>query len=82
MTFAPSVPVADRTSGPAAIAHEYAAGGALLESHVQSTAVPAPEPAPTTLPVASVTVTVHGSGSLSLPVKRTGPPTAPDTTGE
>src|SRR5919112_825098 len=57
---APSVPDPGRTSGPAAITHEYeAVGCAPRESHVQSTDVPVPAPAPTVFPCASFTVTVH-----------------------
>ena len=78
----PIVPEAGRTVGPASSAHEYGTpGSALRASQVQSTAVPVPDPAATTLPVASFTVTVHGRLWVSRAVKRTDPPTAPDTVG-
>src|SRR5258708_5374506 len=76
----PIVPVAGRAPG-AAIVHVYLWDDARVASHVQSTSVPAPEPCAAVTPLASVTVTVHASDALSLPLKRTGPPSFPSACG-
>ncbi len=77
----PSVPPAERAP-VAEIVHLYATPGtASCESHVQSTVAPTSDHEATSAPVTSVTLTVHGAEPLSFAVKRTGPPTSPETTG-
>src|SRR3954452_7181677 len=81
-SFPPITPTAARTVAPAEITHVYAAGGANVASHVQNTSGPTPEPVATVAPDGSDTVIVHGSDEVSRALKRTKPPTAPETTGE
>src|SRR4051812_1897472 len=71
--FAPNVPRAGRTVGPASIVYEYEPGAAAVASQVQSTAVPVPPPAAILLPAESATVTVHSKAVESRAVKRTRP---------
>src|SRR5205823_8320676 len=79
--FAPSVPVAGRTPGPAPIIQKYRPFGAVEASHVQQTEVPPPAPVPNAAPRACVLVTVHGSLELSRPGNVPGPAIVPLATG-
>ena len=74
-------PTAGRVSGPALISYVYDAIGAALASQVQSTAVPVPVPCATTPPPASFTCTSQARDDERRAVRRTGPPTAPATSG-